>query len=158
MATTSARKNSKRKKAAAQAQRAKARSEELKAREAQAEAQEAEETKDSASDAKGNSTKAEKASDSKKSESKKDKKEPLSADDERFMRVAKELESSQTLKSPTPLWYKVIMFSLLVVGILWIIVYYITSGLYPVPSIGGGNIGVGVGALMVSMLMMTRWR
>ncbi|MDO5750425.1 MAG: cell division protein CrgA [Rothia sp. (in: high G+C Gram-positive bacteria)] len=156
MATTSARKNSKRKKSAAQAQRAKARSEELKAREAQA--QEAKESQEKTSEVKDSSTKAEKASDSKKSESKKAKKEPLSADDERFMRVARELESSQTLKSPTPLWYKVIMFSLLVVGILWIIVYYITSGLYPVPSIGGGNIGVGVGALMVSMLMMTRWR
>ncbi len=51
-----------------------------------------------------------------------------------------------------------IMFSLLAVGILWIIVFYITQGLFPIPDLGMWNVSVGVGAMMASMLMMTRWR
>ena len=54
------------------------------------------------------------------------------------------------------MWYRVIMFSLLAVGIPWIIVFYITQGLFPIPDLGMWNVS-GVGAMMVSMLMMTRW-
>ena len=71
---------------------------------------------------------------------------------------ASEIESGTQLKEQTPLWYRVIMFSLLALGILWIIVFYITQGLFPIPDLGMWNVSIGVGAMMVSMLMMTRWR
>ena len=69
-----------------------------------------------------------------------------------------EMEQGQPLRDQTPLWYRVIMFSFLAVGLLWIVVYYIFEGLYPIAGIGMWNITIGIGALMVSMLMMTRWR
>ena len=72
--------------------------------------------------------------------------------EERLRKVAEEMEQGQ------PLWYRVIMFSFLAVGLLWIVVYYIFEGLYPIAGIGMWNITIGIGALMVSMLMMTRWR
>ena len=96
------------------------------------------------------STNSAKASSKKKSQ-KSAKSEVEDASELRLREIAREMEQ-------TPLWYRVIMFSLLAVGILWIIVFYITQGLFPIPDLGMWNVSVGVGAMMVSMLMMTRWR
>ena len=67
----------------------------------------------------------------------------------RLLEVAREMETSGTQREGTPLWYRVVMFSLVALGILWIIAYYI---------FGMWNVTIGVGAMMVGMVMMTRWR
>ena len=60
---------------------------------------------------------------------------------------------------PKPLspGYKAVMFGLLILGLLWIIVYYLTQGLLPILQLAGGNILVGFGIALVGFLMMTRW-
>ncbi|KWW38902.1 cell division protein CrgA [Micrococcus luteus] len=60
---------------------------------------------------------------------------------------------------PKPLspGYKAVMFGLLILGLLWIIVYYLTQGLFPIVQIGGWNILVGFGLALVGFLMMSRW-
>ena len=60
--------------------------------------------------------------------------------------------------APTPTWYKAVMLGLMVVGLLWLIVYYLFQGLYPVPGLGTWNIGVGLGLMMVGLVMTTKWR
>jgi hypothetical protein len=77
--------------------------------------------------------------------------------------VAEELtersrHGSPDLHAPTPTWYKVIMLGLMVVGLLWLIVYYLFQGAYPVPGIGTWNIGVGLGLMMIGLVMTTKWR
>ena len=91
---------------------------------------------------------------SKKSQDKKSAK----AVEEDASEVAREMETSGTQREGTPLWYRVVMFSLVALGILWIIAYYIFEGRLPVPGIGMWNVTIGVGAMMVGMVMMTRWR
>ncbi|HRO30390.1 cell division protein CrgA [Citricoccus sp.] len=59
---------------------------------------------------------------------------------------------------PLPTWYKVIMFGLMIIGLLWIVVYYLTMGLAPIPQAGGWNIGIGFGIAVVGFIMTTRWR
>lgn len=63
--------------------------------------------------------------------------------------------SDQSL--PSPLWYKVVMFGLMIIGLLWIIVYYMSSQQFPVPQLGSWNIMLGFGIAMVGFLMTTRW-
>lgn len=53
--------------------------------------------------------------------------------------------------------YKAVMFGLMIVGLLWIVVYYLTQGLFPIVAIGGWNILVGFGIALVGFLMMSRW-
>ena len=67
------------------------------------------------------STNSAKASSKKKSQ-KSAKSEVEDASELRLREIAREMESGTQLKEQTPLWYRVIMFSLLAVGILWIIV------------------------------------
>lgn len=59
---------------------------------------------------------------------------------------------------PNPVWYKPVMFGLMLIGLIWIIVFYISEGVYPVPALGAGNILVGFGVAIVGFLMTTRWR
>ena len=49
------------------------------------------------------------------------------------------------------------MFGLLILGLLWIVVYYLTQGLFPIPQLAGWNILVGFGIALVGFLMMSRW-
>ena len=61
------------------------------------------------------------------------------------------------LGRPLPGWYKAVMFGLLIVGLLWICVFYLSMQLYPIPGIGGWNILIGFGLAMIGFLMMSRW-
>ncbi|MCC9197383.1 cell division protein CrgA [Arthrobacter sp. zg-Y820] len=59
---------------------------------------------------------------------------------------------------PNPVWYKPVMFGLMIIGLLWIIVFYISESRFPIPELGAGNILVGFGIAIVGFLMTTRWR
>lgn len=59
---------------------------------------------------------------------------------------------------PNPVWFKPIMFGFMLLGLAWIIVFYLTSGSFPIPGIREWNIGIGFGLLIIGFFMTTRWR
>ncbi|AMM19499.1 septation inhibitor protein [Frondihabitans sp. PAMC 28766] len=59
---------------------------------------------------------------------------------------------------PNPVWFKPVMFGFMLLGLVWIIVYYLSASTYPVPSLHAWNILVGFGIMFVGFLMTTRWR
>ncbi|MBX3067044.1 MAG: cell division protein CrgA [Microbacteriaceae bacterium] len=60
--------------------------------------------------------------------------------------------------APNAIWFKPIMFGLMLLGLAWIIVFYVSQGALPVASLKDWNILVGFGILFVGFLMTTRWR
>lgn len=60
-------------------------------------------------------------------------------------------------KSDNPRWLVPTMSTLLVLGPLWIVVYYVSAQRYPL-DIGHWNIGVGFAFLMAAMGLATRWK
>ncbi len=60
--------------------------------------------------------------------------------------------------APNPRWWVPVMVGLMVLGLVWIVVFYITQQAYPIPGIGLWNLGVGFALAMVGFLMTTRWR
>ena len=56
----------------------------------------------------------------------------------------------------SPAWWAPTFVALMILGLLWVVVYYISSGTYPVPKLGAWNIAVGLGTMMVGFLMMTQ--
>jgi len=50
------------------------------------------------------------------------------------------------------------MFGLMIVGLLWIITFYISEGRFPVQAWQSWNIVAGFGIAIVGFLMTTRWR
>jgi hypothetical protein len=69
--------------------------------------------------------------------------------------------------APNPVWFAPVMFGFMLLGLVWIITYYVTGAQFPLGSglgaanpfnIGNWNIAVGFGIAMVGFLMSTRWK
>ena len=56
------------------------------------------------------------------------------------------------------MWFKPIMLGLMILGLLWVIVFYLSGQALPIPGIGGWNLVIGFGIAFVGFLMTTRWR
>ncbi|XVX20335.1 cell division protein CrgA [Actinomycetota bacterium] len=72
-----------------------------------------------------------------------------------------EVTSRQAAKpKPTgnPPWFVPVMLGLMILGLLWIVTFYITSQRFPVPQWGRWNLGAGFALMMAGFLMTTRWR
>ncbi|MBL3685383.1 cell division protein CrgA [Leucobacter zeae] len=62
--------------------------------------------------------------------------------------------------APNPVWFKPVMFGFMLLGLAWIVLYYITSTtlVLPVPALGQANIFVGFGLVLVGFLMTPWWK
>ncbi len=60
--------------------------------------------------------------------------------------------------APNPVWFKPVMFGFMLIGLVWIIVFYISQGTLPILALGSWNILVGFGIAFIGFLMTTRWR
>jgi hypothetical protein len=59
---------------------------------------------------------------------------------------------------PNPTWWAPVFITLLVVGLLWIVVYYVSEYQYPIGAIGVWNLAIGFVLLMGGFIMTMRWR
>ena len=75
-------------------------------------------------------------------------------------KVAKSRNSEDALN---PVWFKPVMFGFMIVGLFWIITYYVTSAQFPLGAatplnLSNWNILIGFGIAMVGFMMTTRWK
>ena len=62
---------------------------------------------------------------------------------------------------PNAVWFKPIMFGFMLLGLAWILVFYISNGQFPLPLPTGQeswNILIGFGIAFVGFLMTLWWR
>ncbi len=60
--------------------------------------------------------------------------------------------------APNPVWFKPVMFGFMLLGLIWIIVFYVSQSQLPIPDLGSWNILIGFGIMFIGFLMTTRWR
>ena len=65
--------------------------------------------------------------------------------------------------SPSPTWYPVVMAVVLVIGLAYLVTYYLTSsGTDPhipvMASLDAWNFAVGFGVMLLGLIMAVRWR
>jgi hypothetical protein len=77
--------------------------------------------------------------------------------------VRAQSSSPQKALAPSPNWYPVVMAVVLLLGLAYLVVYYLTnSGTDPkIPlmgDIGAWNFAVGFGIMMLGLIMAVRWR
>lgn len=63
--------------------------------------------------------------------------------------------------SVNPVWFKPIMFGFMLLGLLWIIVFYVSNGQFPIPFGTEGsswNILIGFGIAFIGFMMTLWWR
>lgn len=58
----------------------------------------------------------------------------------------------------SPRWLAPLMLACFVLGLLWIVVFYVTSAQFPVPGIGNWNLAAGFGLISVGFLLSTQWK
>lgn len=62
-------------------------------------------------------------------------------------------------KAPSPVWYAPLMVTLMLLGLAYIVVYYIRGDkLGFMVSLGAWNFAIGFGAMVLGLLMSMRWR
>lgn len=64
-------------------------------------------------------------------------------------------------EAPNPVWFKPLMFGFMLLGLVWIVLYYITSSSampLPIPALEGANLFVGFGLVLVGFLMTPWWK
>ena len=66
--------------------------------------------------------------------------------------------SSRAL-APSPRWYAALMVALMLVGLLWIVVYYVAGDQISfMVDLGAWNFAIGFGAMVAGLIMSMRWR
>lgn len=58
----------------------------------------------------------------------------------------------------SPPWWAPTFITLLILGLVWLVIYYFTGTSYPIPVIGYGNLIIGLGLMMAGFLMTLKWR
>ena len=66
--------------------------------------------------------------------------------------------SSDTSVRPNPRWFLPTMLGIIILGMLWLIVFYLSGGEFPVKVWGNWNLLAGFGIMVVGLAMSTRWR
>jgi hypothetical protein len=65
---------------------------------------------------------------------------------------------SAATKQPSPPWVGFTAVALIVVGLAWLVVFYVSDQRYPVQSWGFWNLGIGFAGLVGSLLVLSRWK
>ncbi len=60
--------------------------------------------------------------------------------------------------APNAVWFKPVMIGFMLLGLVWILVFYITGMQYPIPGLQSWNLLIGLGIALIGFLMTTRWR
>lgn len=66
--------------------------------------------------------------------------------------------SATASRKPSPVWLPASAVLLIVVGIGWLVVYYLSSQAYPVAAWQYWNLAVGFGCMVASLAILSRWR
>lgn len=80
------------------------------------------------------------------------------------LKVEPKLSGKDKSELPNPAWFVPVMFGFFLIGLAWILTFYISSAQYPlgagVPALdlGSWNIAIGMGLILVGFVMATRWK
>ena len=61
-------------------------------------------------------------------------------------------------KQVSPPWVAPLMLGCGLIGIVWLVLFYVTNGSLPISAIGNGNLLVGFGFIVVAFMTATQWK
>jgi hypothetical protein len=67
-------------------------------------------------------------------------------------------EKTRAVRVGSPRWLVPLMVGCFVLGLLWVVVYYVTQTDYPIGSIDNYNMLIGFGLIAVGFVLSTRWK
>jgi hypothetical protein len=67
-------------------------------------------------------------------------------------------ESGRAVRVGSPRWLVPLMIACFVLGLLWVVVYYVSQTDYPIGSLGNINMLIGFGLIAIGFVLATRWK
>lgn len=58
----------------------------------------------------------------------------------------------------SPAWLAPLMVAAFIAGLVWIVIFYVSGTLYPVPHVGAWNMVIGFGFIAAGFTLATKWR
>jgi hypothetical protein len=58
----------------------------------------------------------------------------------------------------SPRWLVPVMLACFIIGLLWIVLYYIAPGMPVLSALGNWNMAIGFGLIMIGFGLSTKWR
>lgn len=75
------------------------------------------------------------------------------------VRAAQSVSAPAKVLAPSPAWYPVVMAIILVLGLAYLVVYYLAAQDVPImKDLGAWNFAVGFGVMLAGLIMAVRWR
>jgi cytoskeletal protein RodZ len=59
---------------------------------------------------------------------------------------------------PSPAWWAPVMVAVMLLGLVWVVVYYLSQGAWPIPQLNAWNLAVGFGLILGGFGMTAGWR
>nr|WP_145229634.1 cell division protein CrgA [Rudaeicoccus suwonensis] len=72
--------------------------------------------------------------------------------------VRAEKRAVKVAAGPNASWFVPTMCGFMLVGLFWLVTYYLSQEDYPIPGIGLGNMVIGFVLILIGFGMTTRWR
>ncbi len=76
--------------------------------------------------------------------------------------VARQAEAAKKERTGNPAWLVPVMLGLMVLGLVWIVTYYLTAGRagggFPIPPLGAWNLGIGFAMIIAGFGLTTQWK
>lgn len=66
--------------------------------------------------------------------------------------------SKAPVRAGSPPWLAPVMVALFLIGLLWIVVFYISQTQYPIGALGSWNMLVGFAFIIGGFVLATRWK
>lgn len=70
----------------------------------------------------------------------------------------KRVEESIKNTKANPSWYVPLFCTLMIIGLIWAVVFYLTNNEYPIPGIGFWNLVIAFAFILAGFLMTVGWR
>lgn len=61
-------------------------------------------------------------------------------------------------KKPSPVWVAPLMLALFIIGLLWLVTYYVIPDGPLIGALGGWNLAIGFGFIVGGFVVSTQWR
>jgi hypothetical protein len=69
-----------------------------------------------------------------------------------------QVHAVEAAPTESPSWLAPVMVANFLIGLLWIVVFYVSQTRYPIPAIGSWNMIVGFSFIAVGFSLATKWR
>ena len=69
-----------------------------------------------------------------------------------------QVHAVETVPTESPKWLAPVMVANFLIGLIWIVIFYVSQTVYPISGVGAWNMIIGFSFIAVGFSLATKWR